>query len=111
MPRLAAGQAAKDVAAADHDDHLHAQIAHFADLLGHALHRFGVDADAAFAAQGFAAEFEQDPAVLRAGGLFHFWKGMNVIGARRFSSPGRKRQIKGRCDWARPDLFCRHAET
>ena len=55
---LAAAQAAKDVAAADHHDHLHAEFAHLADLLGHVLDRFGVDAVAGVAAEGLAAELE-----------------------------------------------------
>ena len=36
---LAAAQAAEDVAAADHHDHLHAQVAHLADLLRHVAAR------------------------------------------------------------------------
>ena len=41
---LAAGQAAENIAAADHHHDLHAQVAHLADLLGHVLHRLGADA-------------------------------------------------------------------
>ena len=59
------------MAAAHDDDHLHAEFAHFANLFGHALDSFGVDADAGFAAERFAAEFEENPGKLGALGFAH----------------------------------------
>ena len=54
---LAAGQSAKNIAAADDHHHLHAQLPHFADLLRHAMNRFGANPHARLAAEGFTAEF------------------------------------------------------
>ena len=89
MPRSLPAQAAKNVSAADDDDHLHAQFAHFADLLGHVLHGLGRNADAVLAAQGFAAELEQDPAVFGFG-LMAVIELVNVRRMRKlFNSPRR----------------------
>src|SRR5262249_44457899 len=66
---FAPGKTAKDIPAADYDNNLHAQFAHFADLPRHALHRFGRDAHTRRAAERFTAQFEQNPAVL---GIFTF---------------------------------------
>ena len=68
---FAARQTAKDIAAADDHDHFHAQFAHFADLLGHVVDGFRGNADPGLAPQRFAAQFEQNPAILRFVGLFH----------------------------------------
>ena len=57
---LAAAQAAKNISAADDHDHLHAELAHFANLPGHVLHRFGRNACAVRVAKRFAAQLEQD---------------------------------------------------
>ena len=67
---LAAGQAAKDISAANDYYNLHAQLAHLADLLSHALDRLSRYADAGVAAEGFTAEFQQNPSVFRAA-FFH----------------------------------------
>ena len=68
---LAAAQAAKNVAAADHHDHLHAEFAHLADLLGHVQDGLGIDAVAGVATEGLTAELEQNPGKLGAFGLDH----------------------------------------
>ena len=74
----AAGDAAKDIAAADHDHHLHAHLADFGDLPGHVQEEGRADADAMLPAQGLAAEFKKDPPVLGLLDFFHqrpvFWK-------------------------------------
>src|SRR6185437_14876058 len=57
---FAAGQAAKDISATDDDHDLNAQFANFADLLGHAVDSSARNADAGFAAQRLAAEFQQN---------------------------------------------------
>ena len=66
MPRSLPAEPAKNISAADDHDHLHAQFAHFADLPGHVLHRLGAMPTPVLAAERFAAEFEQDPAVFGA---------------------------------------------
>ncbi len=38
---FAATQTAKNISATADDDHLHAELAHFADLFGHVLHGLG----------------------------------------------------------------------
>jgi len=90
---FAAGQTAKNVTAADHHDHLHAEFAHLADLPGHVAHRLGADADAVFATQRLAAELEQNP------GKLWFFGGRHKTGSARgigeyFNSPQTIRQIK-----------------
>jgi hypothetical protein len=55
--------AAEDVAAADHDRHLHTQLRDFGDLIDHALDGGTVDAEGIVAHQGFAGQFEQDALV------------------------------------------------
>src|SRR6185503_2751132 len=60
----AAGEAAVNVPAANDNDHLHAQFPDLLNLQGHVAHGSGTDPDAALAAQGFAAELEEDSMVL-----------------------------------------------
>ena len=60
-----AAQPAKNIAAADHHDHLHPEVAHFANLLRHALHRIGVNANARFTTQHFTAQLEENPRIDR----------------------------------------------
>ena len=66
----AGGEAAKDIAAADHHHDLDAQLADFADLAGHFVDGFGANADASGAAQRFTADLEEDAPVFGLG-LFH----------------------------------------
>ena len=56
------GDAAKDVAAADHHRDLHAVADHLGDLAGHQRHHIRVQTDRA-AAEHLTAEFEQYPAI------------------------------------------------
>src|SRR5205085_4520858 len=60
---LAAGKAAENIATTNDDDNLDAQLANFPNLFGHVLDRFGSNAHAAIAAEGLAAQFQEDPAV------------------------------------------------
>jgi hypothetical protein len=54
--------------------------AHLANLLGHALHSLGGNADASFAAQRLAAQFEENPGKLGSFGFAHKrWKGAQEI--------------------------------
>jgi hypothetical protein len=60
------GGAAEDVAAADHDGHLGAQITHLFDLAGDGGQDGGVEALPGFGVlKGFPAQFEHDPLELR----------------------------------------------
>ena len=67
---FAAWQASKNIAAADDDDDLDAEIPHLADLLRHVLHGLRTDADAGLAAERLAAELQQNPAVPGVGWIF-----------------------------------------
>ena len=60
-----AADAAKDVAAADHDRDLHAHLLHDDDFVGDARERFGIDAVFALAHERFAGKFEKDATVTR----------------------------------------------
>src|SRR5207244_10843029 len=62
---LGRGEAAEDVAAADHDRDLHAHLVHPLDLRGDRLDNFEVDAVVAAAAKRFTAQLEQHAVVLR----------------------------------------------
>ncbi len=63
MPLAAAGEAAEDVAAADDDGDLAAGRDCFGDVASETLGDGHVDAEIAFAHQGFAGELEQQPPV------------------------------------------------
>ena len=56
----ARGQAAEDVAAADDDAGLDAQLLDFGDVLGDLRRHGGIDAVGLLAHQGFAGEFQED---------------------------------------------------
>lgn len=58
------GQAAPDVAAADDDGDLDAELIDFDDLLGNGFNRFRVDTIPLFASQCFAAQFQYDAMIL-----------------------------------------------
>jgi hypothetical protein len=63
------GGAAEDVAAADHDGHLGAQVAHLFDLAGDGGQDGGVEALPGLGVlKGFPAQFEHDPLELRFSG-------------------------------------------
>ena len=64
----AAGHAAEDVAAADHDRDLAPELRHLLDLAHHAHDRGAVDAVGIVAHQGLAGEFQQDALVRGHGG-------------------------------------------
>ena len=51
---------AKNISAANDDDHLHAEIAQLGNLPGHAGDGLGANAEALFAAERLAGELEQD---------------------------------------------------
>jgi hypothetical protein len=55
------GDAAKNIAAADHNGQLHIQFDDGADLFRHIGEHIGTDAEALITHQGFTAQFEQDP--------------------------------------------------
>ena len=63
MPWARPSLAAPDVAGADDDGDLDAQIAQPADLASDDVGLVRVDAEAAFAGQGFAAQLEQDATI------------------------------------------------
>ena len=50
-------RAAKDVAAADDDGHLHAQVVHFLHFAGNAVDGFGVNAESLRTLKGFPGKF------------------------------------------------------
>ena len=56
-------RAAKNVSAADHDGHLHAQVAHFLHFAGDACDGFGVNAETLRTLKGFSGKFQDDAAV------------------------------------------------
>ena len=56
----AGGEAAEQVAAADDDGGLDAELLDFADLLGDLGGDGGIDPEGLFAHEGFAGEFEED---------------------------------------------------
>ena len=51
---------AKNIAAADDDDHLHAEVAQLGDLARHVGNGLGTDAEALLTAERLTGEFEQD---------------------------------------------------
>ena len=63
MPAAPPAHAAEDVAAADHDADLDAELGHLRDLGDDALDGRAVDAVGVIAHQGFAGELEQDALV------------------------------------------------
>ena len=65
MPLRAGRQAAEDVAAADDDGGLDAELLDLADVLGDLRGDGRVDAELLLAHQGFAGELEEDAAVAR----------------------------------------------
>jgi len=62
---LGRGQAAEDVASADHHRDLHAHLMDALDLRGDVLHHLEIDAVIAASAERFAAQLQQDAVVLR----------------------------------------------
>ena len=52
-------RAAKDISAAHHDGHLHAEVAHFLQFTGDARQRFGVDAGALRSLQGLSRKVSE----------------------------------------------------
>ena len=52
---FAAGRAAKNVPTTHHHHHFHAELAHFADLRGHVMHRSGTNANAMLITERFTA--------------------------------------------------------
>ena len=65
MPLRARGEAAEDVAAADHDRGLHAEALDLADVLGDLRGDRRIDAELLLAHQGFAGQLQQDAAGMR----------------------------------------------
>src|SRR5262245_66239799 len=62
---FASGQAAEDVAPADDDDDLDAELANFTDLAGHVVNGFRANTDARLASQRLATELEQNATIFR----------------------------------------------
>ena len=63
MPARACREAAEDVAAADDDAGLDAELLDFADVLGDLRGHGGIDAELLLAHQSFAGEFQKDALV------------------------------------------------
>ena len=63
MPLRAGGEAAEQVAAADDDGGLHAELLDLADVLGDLRRDGGVDPELLLAHEGFAGEFQEDATV------------------------------------------------
>src|SRR6478736_3429362 len=82
-------QAAEDVAAADHDAHLHAEVVDFLHLFAHPLERGGVDRLGALPEKHFPAQFEDDTFVLDGGGGNELGTHAAVI------KPARKTRVNG----------------
>jgi len=59
----AGGDAAEDVAAANHHCHLHTQLRHFRHVGDHAVDGGAVDAELIVAHQSFARQFQEDSLV------------------------------------------------
>ena len=67
MPRVARGDAAEDVAAADDDRRLDAQALHFLDVARDLRRHGGIDAVCVVAHQRFAGQLQEDALVGRLG--------------------------------------------